>query len=87
MIVKHSEEFSKYFLEIENKLSIQQTKHVLDMVSSLITTESKKTVSGLSRTMDCQHFLVQLLFGHICKTVFNWCLISQSSVKSFIIVP
>ena len=41
MIVKHSEEFSKYFLEIENKLSIPQTKHVLDMVSSLITDESK----------------------------------------------
>ena len=51
MIVKHSEEFSKYFLEIEKKLSIPQTKHVLDMVSSLITTESKKTVSGLSRTI------------------------------------
>ena len=22
--------------------------------------------------MDCQHFLIHFLFGHICKSILNW---------------
>ena len=37
--------------------------------------------------VDCQHFFVQLLFGHICKTIFYWSHVFQSTVNTFIIVP
>lgn len=45
-------------------------------------------ITRMSRdNMDCQHFFVQLLFGHICKTIFYWSHVFQSTVNTFIIVP
>ena len=27
---------------------------------------------NLLKQMDCQHFLIHFLFGHICKSILNW---------------
>lgn len=46
-----------------------------------------KHVNKMVKIVDCQHFFVQLLFGHICKTIFYWSHVFQSTVNTFIIVP
>lgn len=51
MIVKHSEEIINYFSELNLNLSKPQAAHLLDFVSAIITTDARKTVSGISRNI------------------------------------
>ncbi len=47
----------------------------------------KNSFDIVIKDVDCQHFFVQLLCGHICKTIFYWSHVFQSTVNTFIIVP
>ena len=32
----------------------------------------KKYIDMNDFNVDCQHFLIHFLFGHICKSILNW---------------
>jgi len=49
MIIEHSKEIINYFSELNLNFSKPQTAHLLDFISAIISCESKKTVSGISR--------------------------------------
>lgn len=51
MIVKHSEEIINYFSKLNLDFSKPQVSHLLDFTSALISSESKKTVAGISRSI------------------------------------
>lgn len=48
MIVEYSKEIINYFSELNLNFSKPQTAHLLDFISAIISSESKKTVSGIS---------------------------------------
>ena len=35
--------------------------------------KSEAFIAEAKEVLDCQHFLVHFLFGHVCKPIFNWC--------------
>ena len=51
MIVEHSKEIINYLSKLNLNFSKPQTAHLLDFASAVISSESKKTVAGISRSI------------------------------------
>ena len=88
----------KEVLKLEEKNQIRELYYEHGYSKSKIervTKHNRRTISNCvakdsfseEKKMDCQHFFVQLLFGHICKTIFYRSHVFQSTVNTFIIVP